>query len=82
MPRPGAIGFGVDLGLSVSGFVDVGLLPYDGSDWPKVGMVLELEVWDFVRPQIRLKPIDARYLRPNFDTWVRHRRPDWITGRH
>lgn len=79
VPKPGAIGFGVDLGLAIGGFVDALLLPETGDCWPEVGTVAEFEVWamDERNPQIRLKPVDLAYLRPNFDEWVRRFRPSW-----
>lgn len=79
VPRPGAIGFGVDLGLPVRGFVDVTMLTNDVTAWPTVGTAAEFEVWWFdERPEIRLKPMDTKYLRADFDAWVRRWRPDWI----
>lgn len=70
VPRPGAVGVGVDLGLAVGGFVDVLMLPCDVARWPIVGTVAEFVVWWFdERPQIRLKPVDRRFLRDDFDAW-------------
>lgn len=37
VPRPGAIGIFVDIGLGVGGFVDVLLLPERSEDWPTEG---------------------------------------------
>lgn len=72
VPRPGAIGIGVDVGLAVGGFVDVLMLPFDPAQWPTVGTVAEFEIWWFdERPQIRLRPVDRRFLRDDFDTWAR-----------
>ncbi|MFJ8885712.1 hypothetical protein ACIRJR_20195 [Streptomyces sp. NPDC102402] len=78
VPRPGAIGIFVDIGLSVGGFVDVLLLPEQGEDWPEVGTVGEFEVWwaDSGR-QIRLKPSDSRYLCSDFADFVDRWRPGW-----
>ncbi|GAB2816943.1 hypothetical protein GCM10027200_15600 [Lentzea nigeriaca] len=71
VPRPGAIGVFVDLGLSVGGFVDVLLLPFDAARWPVDGTVTEFEIWWMdERPQIRLKPVDPAYVREDFDGWV------------
>jgi hypothetical protein len=72
VPRPGAIGIGVDVGLAVGGFVDVLMLPFDSTRWPTVGTEAEFEVWWFdERPQIRLKPVDPGFLRDDFDAWAR-----------
>ncbi|WP_331769564.1 hypothetical protein OG948_38085 (plasmid) [Embleya sp. NBC_00888] len=74
VPRPGAIGIFVDIGLAVGGFVDVLMLPEDAGRWPDEGDVAEFEVWwADDRPQIRLKPVDSRFLRHDFA----ERRPDW-----
>ncbi|MFP3986240.1 hypothetical protein U9R90_01780 [Streptomyces sp. E11-3] len=73
VPRPGAIGVFVDLGLSVGGFVDVILMPrLDLARWPTEGTVTDFEIWWWLdeRPQIRLKPVDPAYLVEDFDTWV------------
>ncbi|MFJ8857066.1 hypothetical protein ACIRD8_01405 [Streptomyces sp. NPDC102451] len=78
VPRPGAIGVFVDVGLSVGGFVDVLLLPERGEDWPTEGTVGEFEIWwADSRRQIRLKPADSRYLRDNFADFVERFRPGW-----
>ncbi|MDX3568479.1 hypothetical protein [Streptomyces sp. ID05-47C] len=62
IPRPGAIGVFVDIGLSVGGFVDVLLLPDEGEDWPAEGAVADFEIWwADSRQQIRLKPSDSRF---------------------
>ncbi|MGW7065673.1 hypothetical protein ACWGII_32220 [Streptomyces sp. NPDC054855] len=60
---PGRTGLFVDLGLPITGFVDLGHLPLGPEDWPHVGTVTEFEVttvrFDFTRrsaPQIRLRP--------------------------
>ncbi|MEV0320989.1 hypothetical protein ACIBKX_11005 [Streptomyces sp. NPDC050658] len=61
---PGRTGLFVDLGLPITGFVDMGHLLFDPDDWPPVGTVTEFEVTT-VRfslepprgaPQIRLRP--------------------------
>ncbi|MFG2387026.1 hypothetical protein [Streptomyces avermitilis] len=78
VPRPGAIGIFVDIGLSVGGFVDVLLLPSDGEDWPAEGTVADFEIWwADSRQQIRLKPSDSRYLRADFTDFVERFRPSW-----
>ncbi|MFE2302620.1 hypothetical protein ACFXAW_31045 [Streptomyces sp. NPDC059445] len=78
VPRPGAIGIFVDIGLSVGGFVDVLLLPHESEDWPTEGTVAEFEIWwADSRQQIRLKPSDSRYLRNDFTDFVERVRPSW-----
>ncbi|MET7274324.1 hypothetical protein ABZS59_24480 [Streptomyces flaveolus] len=78
VPRPGAIGIFVDIGLSVGGFVDVLLLAERGDEWPVEGTVAEFEVWwADTRQQIRLKPSDSRYLRTDFADFVARFRPGW-----
>ncbi|WP_328778460.1 S1 RNA-binding domain-containing protein [Streptomyces canus] len=78
VPRPGVIGFFVDIGLTVGGFVDVALLPDQGEDWPAEGTVAEFEIWwADSRQQIRLKPADSRYLRRDFADYVERFRPGW-----
>ncbi|MFD0267754.1 hypothetical protein ACFVGY_14340 [Streptomyces sp. NPDC127106] len=78
VPRPGAIGIFVDIGLSVGGFVDVVLLPERSEDWPAEGTVADFEVWwADSRQQIRLKPSDSRYLRSDFAAYVERWRPSW-----
>ncbi|MFC5657806.1 hypothetical protein ACFP3J_20225 [Streptomyces nogalater] len=78
VPRPGAIGIFVDIGLSVGGFVDVVLLPERSDDWPAEGTVADFEIWwADSRHQIRLKPADSRYLRTDFEDFVRCVRPRW-----
>ncbi|MEU1202689.1 hypothetical protein ABZ446_41640 [Streptomyces sp. NPDC005813] len=63
MPRPGANGIFVDIGLSVGGFVDVLLLPEQSDDWPVEGAVADFEIWwADNRQQIQLKPSASRYL--------------------
>ncbi|GGK32571.1 hypothetical protein [Nocardia camponoti] len=70
VPRPGAIGIVIDLGLPFQGFVDVMLLPYDVSRWPSPGTTTDFLIWWMdKRPQIRLVPADRRYRRDDFDTW-------------
>lgn len=78
VPRPGAIGIFVDIGLSVGGFVDVLLLPERSDDWPAAGTVTEFEIWwADRRRQIRLKPCDAGYLRSDFTDFLARVRPHW-----
>ncbi|MEV5907034.1 hypothetical protein [Streptomyces sp. NPDC052127] len=78
VPRPGAIGIFVDIGLSVGGFVDVLLLPEHSDDWPVKGTVADFEIWwADSRQQIRLKPSDSRYLRDDFTDFVGRWRPQW-----
>ncbi|MGW8800763.1 hypothetical protein ACWGN9_27375 [Streptomyces sp. NPDC055775] len=78
VPRPGAIGIFVDIGLSVGGFVDVLLLPNEGEDWPAEGTVADFEIWwGDSRQQVRLKPSDSRYLRTDFADFVERVRPSW-----
>ncbi|GAA3866748.1 hypothetical protein [Streptomyces sedi] len=78
VPRPGAIGIFVDIGLSVGGFVDGLLLPERSEDWPAEGSVGEFETWwADSRQQIRLKPSDPRYPRSDFADFVERFRPDW-----
>ncbi|MFJ8533271.1 hypothetical protein [Streptomyces sp. NPDC093591] len=78
MPRPGAIGIFVDIGLDVGGFVDVLLLPEREERWPTEGTVADFEVWwADSRQQIRLKPSDPQYLREDFADFVARFRPDW-----
>ncbi|HJP74930.1 MAG TPA: hypothetical protein VJ914_11710 [Pseudonocardiaceae bacterium] len=73
LPKPGAIGFGVHLGLPIGGFVDALLLPDTADRWPEIGTVADFEVWamDKRRPQIRRRPVDPAYLRSDFNEWVR-----------
>ncbi|MFI5829233.1 hypothetical protein ACIA6C_18595 [Streptomyces sp. NPDC051578] len=78
VPRPGTIGVFVDIGLVVGGFVDVLLLPEDAALWPTEGTETEFEVWWVAeRPQIRLKPVDPRFRREDFDEWLSRWRPGW-----
>ncbi|ARF59266.1 S1 RNA-binding domain-containing protein [Streptomyces gilvosporeus] len=78
VPRPGAIGIFVDIGLSVGGFVDVALLPERSDDWPVEGTVTAFEIWwADSRRQIRLKPSDPRYLCDDFTDFVDRFRPQW-----
>ncbi|WP_432030076.1 hypothetical protein [Streptomyces sp. 1222.5] len=78
VPRPGTIGVFVFIGLVVGGFVDALLLPDDATQWPTVGTESEFEVWWVdERPQIRLKPVDSRYLREDFTEWLSRWRPGW-----
>ncbi|MFF1916276.1 hypothetical protein ACFVYE_32755 [Streptomyces sp. NPDC058239] len=72
VPKPGAIGIFVDLGLSVGGFVDFVLMSRrDPARWPAEGTVTDFEIWWMdERPQIRLKPVDPAYLVEDFDCWV------------
>jgi hypothetical protein len=78
VPAPGAIGIFVDIGLVVAGFVDVLLLPRDAASWPTEGTESEFEVWwADERPQVRLKPVDPRYLREDYTEWIDRWRPGW-----
>ncbi|MCF3103230.1 hypothetical protein IPZ58_16825 [Streptomyces roseoverticillatus] len=78
VPRPGAIGIFVDIGLSIGGFVDVLLLPEQSESWPAEGTVTGFEVWwADSRKQIRLKPTDPQYLREDFTDFVNRFRPSW-----
>ncbi|MFF8727206.1 S1 RNA-binding domain-containing protein [Streptomyces sp. NPDC015171] len=78
VPRPGAVGIFVDIGLGVGGFVDVMLLPQESENWPAEGTVTDFEIWwADSRRQIRLKPTDSRYLRDDFTDFVERFRPDW-----
>ncbi|GAB3482096.1 hypothetical protein [Nocardiopsis coralliicola] len=78
VPSPGAIGVFVDIGLPVTGFVDVVLLPRTAERWPVEGATSEFEVWwADERPQIRLKPADSRFLREDFSDWLPRWRPRW-----
>ncbi|MET8683763.1 hypothetical protein ABZV77_06060 [Streptomyces sp. NPDC004732] len=81
VPKPGAIGVFVDVGLPVGGFVDVLLLPYDIARWPSEGTVAAFELWwadpDPRRQQIRLKPADPAFLREDFDELMASVRPNW-----
>ncbi|WP_176735418.1 SUKH-3 domain-containing protein [Actinacidiphila rubida] len=78
VPHPGAIGFFVDLGLPIGGFVDVLLLAVEPERWPVVGTVADFEVWwADDRPQLRLKPVDRSFLRDDFDQWLLKWRPSW-----
>ncbi|MGQ5635731.1 MULTISPECIES: SUKH-3 domain-containing protein [unclassified Streptomyces] len=78
VPRPGAIGIFVDIGLPVGGFVDVMLLPTVAERWPGKGTEAEFEVWwADQRPQVRLKPVDPQFLRDDFAQWQANRRPGW-----
>lgn len=76
VPRPGAIGIFVDVGLAVGGFVDMALLPQPGARWPLKGTVTPFEVWAADdRKQLRLKPVDPAYLSDDFDAFVAEHRP-------
>ncbi|UUU38118.1 hypothetical protein [Streptomyces sp. NBC_00162] len=78
VPRPGAIGIFVDIGLSVGGFVDALWLPDESEDWPAEGTVADFEIWwADSRQQIRLMPSDSRYLRNDFTALVERFRPNW-----
>lgn len=74
VPRPGAIGVFVDIGLPVGGFVDVLYLPMEAERWPAEGTVARFEVWwaDPKRQQIRLRPVDPAWLREDLGE-----RPSW-----
>lgn len=78
VPSPGAIGIFVDIGPPVGGFVDVLLLPRNTARWPTEGTETEFEVWwADERPQVRLKPVEPRFLREDFSEWVSRWRPGW-----
>ncbi|WP_460118036.1 hypothetical protein [Streptomyces phaeofaciens] len=80
VPRPGAIGIFVDIGLGVGGFVDVLLLPEHSDDWPVEGTIADFEIWwADSRRQIRLKPSGSRYLRKDFTDHVERFRPNWAS---
>ncbi|MFJ9676626.1 S1 RNA-binding domain-containing protein [Streptomyces sp. NPDC101194] len=79
VPRPGAIGIFVDIGLSVEGFVDVALLPRRIEDWPVEGTATDFEIW-WVHEEhqhIRLKPSGPKYLCEDFADFVALYRPAW-----
>ncbi|WP_084729867.1 SUKH-3 domain-containing protein [Streptacidiphilus neutrinimicus] len=78
VPNPGATGIFVDIALPVGGFVDVLLLPTVAEHWPAVGTQTDFEVWwADQRHQVRLKPVDRRFLRDDFDAWQADWRPGW-----
>lgn len=78
VPYPGRVGIFVDIGLSVQGFVDLSLLPANGVGWPTEGTVSDFEIWwADSRQQIRLKPVEPRYLRENFTEFTDRFRPSW-----
>ncbi|QVQ53814.1 hypothetical protein J4H86_08920 [Spiractinospora alimapuensis] len=78
VPRPGAIGIFVDVPVCVGGFVDVVLLPLDPARWPVEGTATDFEVWwADDRPQLRLKPVEARFVRDDFDRFLARMRPEW-----
>lgn len=78
VPRPGAIGIFVDIGLDVGGFVDVLLLPEQDELWPVEGTVADFELWwADSRRQVRLKPSDPGYLRSDFAEFTARVRPGW-----
>ncbi|MFF3489616.1 hypothetical protein ACFYXC_41335 [Streptomyces sp. NPDC002701] len=78
VPRPGAIGIFVDIGLGVEGFVDVLLLPEPAEQWPAEGTITDFEVWwADSRQQVRLKPSDPQYLRKDFADFTARGRPGW-----
>ncbi|MGW2087470.1 S1 RNA-binding domain-containing protein [Streptomyces sp. NPDC001880] len=80
VPKPGAIGVFVDIGLGVVGFVDVVLLPRERiEDWPVEGTVTDFEVWwvHSDHQQVRLKPSDPQYLCEDFADFVARYRPTW-----
>ncbi|MDX3639988.1 hypothetical protein [Streptomyces sp. MB09-02B] len=69
--HPGVTGIGVDLGLAVTGFVDILMLPRDATRWPAVGTTTDFEIWWMDnRPQIRLMPVDPGFVREDFGSWV------------
>jgi hypothetical protein len=79
VPRPGAIGLFVDIGLPVGGFVDVWMLPMAAERWPAEGTVTGFEAWwaDAGTMQIRLKPVERAYLREDFDELAARFHPAW-----
>ncbi|MFD8719958.1 hypothetical protein ACFV2H_18555 [Streptomyces sp. NPDC059629] len=78
VPRPGAIGIFVDIGLGVGGFVDVLLLPEQAERWPAEGTITDFEVWwADSRQQVRLKPSDPQYLRKDFADFTACVRASW-----
>ncbi|MGW7345016.1 hypothetical protein [Streptomyces sp. NPDC054854] len=78
VPRPGAIGVFVDIGLEVGGFVDALLLPAETEAWPTEGVVTQFEVWWTDWPhQIRLKPVDPNLLREDWTEYLTRWRPGW-----
>jgi predicted RNA-binding protein (virulence factor B family) len=78
VPDPGAIGVFVDIGLPVGGFVDVLLLPRNTARWLAEGTETEFEVWwADERPQVRLKPVEPRFVREDFTEWISQWRPGW-----
>lgn len=79
VPKPGAIGLFVDIGLPVGGFVDVLFLPTAADAWPAEGTVTNFEVWwaGESPQQIRLKPVEATYLNRDFDELVARLHPGW-----
>ena len=71
VPRPGAVGIGVELGLPVGGFVDVLMLPRDETKWPARGTTTDFWIWWMdERPQIRLVPVNPAYQVEDFETYV------------
>ncbi|MEU0431874.1 hypothetical protein ABZ153_09535 [Streptomyces sp. NPDC006290] len=82
VPKPGAVGIFVDMGLAVGGFVDVLFLPTAVEHWPAEGTVAEFELWwADERPQVRLEPADPMLLRDDFDQWQTKWRPGWAAER-
>lgn len=81
VPRPGAIGIFVDIGLDVGGFVDVVHLPRTRAEarWPVEGTVTRFEVWWAADEpqQIRLRPLDPAYRCDDFAEYVERWRPGW-----
>ncbi|MEW2079597.1 hypothetical protein AB0941_39700 [Streptomyces sp. NPDC013433] len=78
VPRPGAIGIFVDIGLGVGGFVDVLLLPEQAEQWPAEGTITDFEVWwADSRQQVRLKPSAPQYLRKDPADFAARVRPSW-----
>ncbi|SEE42918.1 hypothetical protein SAMN05216483_6192 [Streptomyces sp. 2131.1] len=70
VPRPGAIGIFVDIGLGVGGFVDVLLLPEQREDWPPEGTVADFEIWwADRRRQIEPDRFEASVVRENEVLW-------------
>ena len=61
VPQPGVIGVFADLPHGMKGFVDVLSLPRDAGQWPAPGQVLQFEVLQHTRGQVRLWPLDPSF---------------------
>jgi hypothetical protein len=82
VPRPGAIGIFVDIGLPVGGFVDCRLLPDAVDRWPAEGTLADFELWwADERQQVRLKAVDPQFVTDDFDEYVAKWRPGWLEER-